>query len=113
MTLNEYDPVECFDWFMTMFIDSYEWVMVANVFGMGLYADGGIFATKPYVAGGNYLKKMSDYQSGKGEQDWEKIWTNKFWYFILKHEKVFSTNPRMAMLITSRKNKSKFSKPEA
>jgi deoxyribodipyrimidine photolyase-related protein len=106
MTLNEYDPVECFNWFMTMFIDSYEWVMVANVFGMGLYADGGIFATKPYVAGGNYLKKMSDYPSGKGEQDWEKIWTDKFWYFILKHEKVFSTNPRMAMLITSRKNKS-------
>jgi deoxyribodipyrimidine photolyase-related protein len=105
MTLNEYDPQECYNWFMTMFIDSYEWVMVANVFGMGLYADGGIFATKPYVAGGNYLKKMSDYPSGKGDQDWEKLWTDKFWYFVLKHEKVFSSNPRMAMLIKSRKNK--------
>jgi deoxyribodipyrimidine photolyase-related protein len=105
MTLNEYDPMECYKWFMTMFIDSYEWVMVANVFGMGLYADGGIFATKPYVAGGNYLKKMSDYASGKGNQDWEKIWTDKFWYFVLKHEKVFSSNPRMAMLISSRKKK--------
>jgi deoxyribodipyrimidine photolyase-related protein len=105
MTLNEYDPMECYEWFMTMFIDSYEWVMVANVFGMGLYADGGIFATKPYVAGGNYLKKMSDYPSGKGDQDWEKLWTDKFWYFVLKHEKVFTSNPRMAMLITSRKNK--------
>jgi deoxyribodipyrimidine photolyase-related protein len=106
MTLNEYDPMECYEWFMTMFIDSYEWVMVANVFGMGLYADGGIFATKPYVAGGNYLKKMSDYSSGKGDQDWEKLWTDKFWYFVLKHEKVFSSNPRMAMLISSRKKKS-------
>jgi deoxyribodipyrimidine photolyase-related protein len=105
MTLNEYDPIECYNWFMTMFIDSYEWVMVANVIGMGLYADGGIFATKPYVAGGNYLKKMSDYQSGKGELDWEKLWTDKFWYFILRHEKVFSKNPRMSMLITTRKNK--------
>jgi deoxyribodipyrimidine photolyase-related protein len=105
MTLNEYDPMECYKWFMTMFIDSYEWVMVANVFGMGLYADGGIFATKPYVAGGNYLKKMSDYTSGKGDQDWEKVWTDKFWYFVLKHEKVFSSNPRMAMLISSRKKK--------
>lgn len=105
MTLNEFDPTDCYNWFMTMFIDSYEWVMVANVIGMGLYADGGIFATKPYVAGGNYLKKMSDYPSGKGEKDWEKIWTDKFWYFVLKHEKIFLKNPRMAMLITAKKNK--------
>jgi deoxyribodipyrimidine photolyase-related protein len=105
MTLNEYDPMECYNWFMVMFIDSYNWVMVANVMGMGLYADGGIFATKPYVAGGNYLKKMSDYPSGKGEADWEKLWTDKFWYFVLKHEKVFLSNPRMNMLIKARKNK--------
>jgi deoxyribodipyrimidine photolyase-related protein len=105
MTLNEYDPMECYKWFMSMFIDSYEWVMVANVFGMGLYADGGIFATKPYVAGGNYLKKMSDYPSGKGDLDWEKLWTDKFWYFVLKHEKVFAKNPRMSMLISTKKRK--------
>jgi deoxyribodipyrimidine photolyase-related protein len=107
MTLNEYDPMECYNWFMAMFIDSYDWVMVANVMGMGLYADGGIFATKPYVAGGNYLKKMSDYQSGKGEAEWEKLWTDKFWYFVLKHEKVFLSNPRMNMLIQAKKNKMK------
>jgi deoxyribodipyrimidine photolyase-related protein len=107
MTLNEYDPMECYSWFMAMFIDSYTWVMVANVMGMGLYADGGIFATKPYVAGGNYLKKMSDYPSGKGEKDWEKLWTDKFWYFVLRHEKVFLSNPRMNMLIAARKNKMK------
>jgi deoxyribodipyrimidine photolyase-related protein len=105
MTLSEYDPMECYNWFMAMFIDSYNWVMVANVMGMGLYADGGIFATKPYVAGGNYLKKMSDYPSGKGESDWEKLWTDKFWYFVLKHEKVFLSNPRMNMLIQAKKNK--------
>jgi deoxyribodipyrimidine photolyase-related protein len=107
MTLNEYDPLECYNWFMAMFIDSYNWVMVANVMGMGLYADGGIFATKPYVAGGNYLKKMSDYASGKGGADWEKLWTDKFWDFVLKHEKVFLGNPRMNMLITAKKNKMK------
>ncbi|MBC7406450.1 MAG: cryptochrome/photolyase family protein [Candidatus Parcubacteria bacterium] len=105
MTLNEYDPMECYEWFMTMFIDSYSWVMVANVLGMGLYADGGIFATKPYVAGGNYLKKMSDYPSGKGDQDWEKLWTDKFWDFVLKHEQVFAKNPRMNMLIVTKKKK--------
>jgi deoxyribodipyrimidine photolyase-related protein len=105
MLLSEYDPVECYRWFMIMFIDSYNWVMVANVIGMGLYADGGIFATKPYVAGGNYLKKMSDYPSGKGDADWEKLWTDKFWYFVLKHESVFSSNPRMNMLISARKGR--------
>jgi deoxyribodipyrimidine photolyase-related protein len=105
MILSEYEPMECYNWFMTMFIDSYNWVMVANVFGMGLYADGGIFATKPYVGGGNYIKKMSDYPSGKGEADWEKLWTDKFWYFVLKHEKIFLGNPRMNMLIQAKKNK--------
>jgi deoxyribodipyrimidine photolyase-related protein len=105
MTLNEYEPMECYNWFMTMFIDSYTWVMVPNVMGMGLYADGGIFATKPYVGGGNYIKKMSDYPSGKGESDWEKLWTDKFWYFVLKHEKIFLGNPRMNMLIQGKKNK--------
>jgi deoxyribodipyrimidine photolyase-related protein len=85
-----------------MFIDSYDWVMVANVYGMGLFADGGIFATKPYISGGNYLKKMSDYPDHK---IWESIWTDKFWNFLLKHEEFFKTNPRLSMLISSKKNK--------
>ena len=102
MVLNEYDPKDCYDWFMTMFIDSYNWVMVANVMGMGLYADGGIFATKPYVSGGNYLKKMSDYTDHK---NWEATWTDAFWAFLLKHEAFFKTNPRLAMLITGYKNR--------
>jgi deoxyribodipyrimidine photolyase-related protein len=107
MLLSEYSPAQCYKWFVEMFVDSSEWVMVANVMGMGLYADGGIFATKPYVAGGNYLKKMSDYPNGKGASDWEKLWTDKFWHFVLKHEKVFLSNPRMNMLIKTKKNKSK------
>jgi deoxyribodipyrimidine photolyase-related protein len=102
MVLNEYNPQECYKWFMTMFVDSYDWVMVANVMGMGLYADSGIFATKPYVAGGNYLKKMSDYDDHK---NWEKTWTDLFWKFLLKHENFFKTNPRMAMLISSYKKR--------
>jgi deoxyribodipyrimidine photolyase-related protein len=102
MVLNEYDPMECYSWFMTMFIDSYNWVMVANVMGMGLFADGGIFATKPYIAGGNYLKKMSDYADHK---IWEHLWTDKFWALLFKHQEFFSTNPRLAMLIKSKKMK--------
>jgi len=104
MTLNEYKPNQCYTWFLEMFVDSAEWVMVPNVMGMGLYADGGIFATKPYVSGGNYIKKMSDFPLDKNS-DWEKIWTDKFWDFLLKHSQTFEKNPRMAMLIKTRKNK--------
>jgi deoxyribodipyrimidine photolyase-related protein len=102
MLLNEYDPIECLDWFKAMYVDAYDWVMVPNVLGMGLFADGGIFATKPYVAGGNYLKKMSDYPDSK---KWESIWTDKFWNFLIKHQEYFKTNPRMNMLIQTKLKK--------
>jgi deoxyribodipyrimidine photolyase-related protein len=101
MTLNQYRPEQCYTWFVEMFVDSSEWVMVANVMGMGLYADGGIFATKPYIAGGNYIKKMSDYPSSK-DFVWEKLWTDKFWDFLMSHQETFIKNPRMAMLIQSK-----------
>lgn len=101
MTLSEYNPQKCFQWFMEMYVDAYDWVMVGNVIGMGLFADEGKFATKPYVAGGNYIKKMSHYKKG----DWEKVWTDKFWDFLLKHEDFFKTNPRMNMLIVSKKKR--------
>ena len=102
MTLNQYRPDQCFNWFVEMFVDSSEWVMVANVMGMGLYADGGIFATKPYIAGGNYIKKMSDFPTGKN-YIWEKLWTDKFWAFLMSHQETFIKNPRMAMLVKSKK----------
>jgi len=95
MLLNEYSPLECYKWFMTMFIDAYEWVMVPNVFGMGLFADGGLFATKPYIAGGNYIKKMSDYNDHK---NWEKIWTDLFWRFIFKNGEFFEKQNRLSVL---------------
>ena len=102
MTLNEYDPYECYKWFMEMFIDSYQWVMVANVYGMGLFADGGIFSTKPYISGGNYIKKMSNYSNSK---IWENTWTELFWSFLFKHEQYFKKHPRLAMLIISKTKK--------
>lgn len=102
MTITEIDPKEMYSWFMSMYVDAYEWVMVPNVFGMGSFADGGIFATKPYIAGGNYIKKMSDYEHSK---EWEHTFTDPFWEFLMKHETYFSTNYRMKMLISARKNK--------
>jgi deoxyribodipyrimidine photolyase-related protein len=101
-TINEIDPKDCYLWFMSNYIDAYEWVMKGNVLGMGLYADGGVFATKPYISGGNYLKKMSDYKDYK---EWDNSWTDKFWAFLLKNEEKLKSNPRLNMLIATKKNK--------
>ena len=54
---------------MELFIDSYDWVMVPNVYGMSQYADGGIMSTKPYISGSNYILKMSNYKKGQWSQN--------------------------------------------
>jgi len=94
MVLCEFDPDDVYKWFMELFIDAYDWVMVPNVYGMSLFADGGLMSTKPYISSSNYIKKMSNY--GKG--DWEKIWDGLFWTFMDKHRSFFESNPRLAML---------------
>ena len=95
MLLCEFDPDEVHNWFMEMFIDSYDWVMVPNVYGMSQFADGGLMATKPYISGSNYLMKMSNYKKG----EWQLIWDGLFWRFMDKHKKFFLSNPRLGMLI--------------
>ncbi len=94
MTLCEIRPASAHRWFMEMFIDSSEWVMGPNVYGMGLFSDGGVFATKPYICGSNYLLKMSDY--GKG--DWCDVVDGLYWRFIDKHRDFFAGNPRLALM---------------
>lgn len=102
MLLCEFDPDEVYRWFMELFIDAYDWVMVPNVYGMCLFADGGTFATKPYIGGSNYIKKMSNYAKG----DWEAIWDGLFWRFVEKHQVFFLSNPRTAMLVHTYNKKS-------
>ncbi|MBI1344627.1 MAG: cryptochrome/photolyase family protein [Terrimonas sp.] len=97
MLLCEFDPDEVYRWFMEMFIDAYDWVMVPNVYGMSQFADGGVMATKPYISGSNYLMKMSDYKKG----DWQKIWDGLFWRFMHTHRDFFLQNPRLGMLVRS------------
>jgi deoxyribodipyrimidine photolyase-related protein len=94
MTLCEIRPKTAHRWFMEMFVDSSEWVMGPNVFGMGLFSDGGIFSTKPYICGSNYLLKMSDYSRGP----WCDTVDGLYWRFIDKHRDFFAGNPRLALM---------------
>ncbi|KAF3361796.1 Deoxyribodipyrimidine photolyase-like protein [Chlamydiales bacterium STE3] len=95
MLLCEFDPTEIYRWFMEMFIDAYDWVMVPNVYGMSQYADGGLMATKPYICSSNYIRKMSNYPSG----EWCQIWDALFWRFLNRHKTFFSRQPRLLVLI--------------
>jgi len=95
MLLCEFDPDEVYKWFMEMFIDAYDWVMVPNVYGMTQFADGGLMTTKPYISGSNYLMKMSDYEKGT----WQPIWDGLFWRFMHEHRDFFLQNPRIGMLV--------------
>lgn len=97
MLLCEFDPDDVYRWFMELFIDAYDWVMVPNVYGMSQFADGGLMATKPYISGSNYLMKMSDYKKG----EWHHIWDGLFWRFMHTHRDFFLQNPRLGMLIKS------------
>ena len=96
MLLLEIDPDEVYDWFMEMFIDSYEWVMVPNVYGMGQYAWDEMM-TKPYISSSNYIGKMSHYKGG----DWEESWDGLYWNFINKHEEKISDIHRMSFMTST------------
>jgi deoxyribodipyrimidine photolyase-related protein len=95
MLLCEFNPDEVYRWFMEMFIDAYDWVMVPNVYGMSQYADGGLMTTKPYVSGSNYILKMSDFNKG----EWCEIWDALYWRFLYVNRDVFVKNPRMSMMV--------------
>jgi deoxyribodipyrimidine photolyase-related protein len=94
MLLCEIDPNEVYRWFMEMFIDSYDWVMVPNLYGMSQYADGGMITTKPYISSSNYILKMSNFPRGA----WCDIWDALYWRFIHKHRDFFAKNPRLRVM---------------
>ncbi len=99
MNLCGVHPTHAYRWFMEMFVDAYEWVMVPNVFGMGLASDGGTFTTKPYVCASNYLRKMGDYPAG----DWCEVMDGLYWRFIAKHADRLTANPRMRPIVANAK----------
>jgi deoxyribodipyrimidine photolyase-related protein len=94
MQLCGFRPDDVYRWFMELFIDAYDWVMVPNVYGMALYADGGLITTKPYLSGSSYLRKMSDFPRGP----WCDTWDALFWTFLSNHRAVFERNQRLGVL---------------
>ena len=80
---------------MEMYIDSSEWVMVPNVFGMATYSDGGLMSTKPYTCGSNYILKMSNYK----KDDLCDIMDGLYWRFTEKNRKFYESNARLSMLV--------------
>ncbi len=95
MNLCEVHPTQVYKWFMEMFVDSSDWVMAPNVFGMGLFSDGGIFATKPYICGSSYFLKMMEFKKGP----WCDIMDGLYWKFIDRNKKFFKSNPRLSMMV--------------
>ncbi len=95
------NPQAVLEWFMSFYIDAYDWVMQPNVIGMGLYADGGKIATKPYIASANYINKMSDYCKGCRFKHTQRTGEDAcpfnflYWNFLISHEVTLRANPRM------------------
>lgn len=96
MLLNEYQPKSVYDWFMSMYVDAYEWVMIPNVYGMSQYADGGYLATKPYISGSNYLQKMGKWWPANYDLKTDD-YTIKYWKFLSNQQNKLKNNPRMSI----------------
>lgn len=94
MFLCEIDPKDIYRWFMEMFVDSYDWVMVPNVYAMSQHADGGLITTKPYFSGSSYVRKMSHHKKA----DWCDVWDGLYWRWIWNHVDELAKNPRWAMM---------------
>ncbi len=113
--LAELNPREVEAWYLAVYVDAVEWVELPNVAGMALYANGGRFTSKPYVASGAYIKRMSNYCAGCRYQPDLKTGpdacpvTTLYWHFLFKHHAVFARNPRTALMA---KNAERFSDDE-
>lgn len=103
--LAEINPRELHQWYLAMYVDAVEWVEAPNTLGMALYANGGRYTSKPYIASGAYINRMSNFCLGCRFKPNEKTGpmacpiSTLYWNFLDKHEASFSANPRMALMI--------------
>jgi deoxyribodipyrimidine photolyase-related protein len=99
------NPQQFLDWMREVFIDATQWVMVPNVIGMGLHADGGAMMTKPYAAGGAYISRMSTYCKGCAYDPKLRVgetacpFTTLYWDFLDRHKESFTKNHRMSQQV--------------
>lgn len=113
--LAELNPREVEAWYLAVYVDAVEWVELPNVTGMALYANGGRFTSKPYVASGAYIKRMSNYCSSCKYKPELKTGANAcptttlYWHFLIKHYDTFARNPRTALMA---KNVDRFAQAE-
>jgi deoxyribodipyrimidine photolyase-related protein len=96
-------PYEVHKWHLSMYVDAIDWVSLPNVLGMSQYGDGGIIATKPYAASGNYIQRMSDYCSKCCFTPKERFgdsacpFNTLYWDFLSRNRKKLRGNARMRM----------------
>ncbi len=101
------DPAEVHEWYLSVYVDAYEWVEAPNTIGMSQYADGGIVGSKPYVSSGSYIDRMSDYcgdcvysvkdRAGEDACPFNSL----YWHFLDRHRKRFEGNPRMSLVYSN------------
>ena len=98
-------PQAVCDWYLAVYIDAVEWVELPNTAGMALFANGGRFTSKPYIASGAYVKRMSNYCNGCSYEPETRTgpqacpMTTLYWNFLDQHETSFCSNPRTALMV--------------
>lgn len=101
MLLKRTHPNAVYEWFMQMYIDAYDWVMVPNIYSMSQYADGGLVTSKPYICGSNYILKMSNYSKTQVEnQAWQQDFDQSYWQFLRDNQSKLANNPRMRLMLS-------------
>jgi deoxyribodipyrimidine photolyase-related protein len=98
-------PRAVHEWYLAVYVDAVEWVELPNTLGMSQYADGGYMTSKPYIASGKYIQRMSNYctecryDPGKSVGPTACPFTMLYWDFLLRHQKPLEKNPRMRMQV--------------
>jgi deoxyribodipyrimidine photolyase-related protein len=98
------DPAKVHEWYLSVYIDAFEWVEAPNTLGMSQFADGGLLGSKPYVSSGAYIDRMSDHCGGCHYRVKEKTGDRAcpfnllYWHFLDRHRDRFRPNPRMAQM---------------